>query len=153
MAFRLSALSRRRLKGVHADLVRVMERAIELTPVDFRIQEGVRTQGRQQELIRAGASRTLNSRHLTGHAVDVVAMVGPSIRWDWPLYPRIAAAVGQAAKELRIPVVWGGCWRPINDIKDLDEAVALYVARKRAAGKKPLMDGPHFELYRVAYPT
>ena len=127
MSFRLSARSRDRLKGVHPDLVRLVERAIQLTGVDFMITEGLRTPARQAELKRAGASQTLNSRHLTGHAVDVAAWVDGDVRWDWPLYPRIASAFKQAARELNTPIVWGGDW-----------------ARLR--------DGPHFELDRKAYP-
>lgn len=84
MSFRLSQRSRERLKGVHPDLVAVVEAAILLTPVDFMITEGLRTPARQAELVRAGASRTLNSRHLTGHAVDVAAWVDGGVRWDWP---------------------------------------------------------------------
>lgn len=127
MSFRLSTRSRDRLKGVHPDLVRVVERAIQLTGVDFMITEGLRTPARQAELKRAGASQTLNSRHLTGHAVDVAAWVDGDVRWDWPLYPRIAAAFKQAARELNTPIIWGGDW-------------------------PRLRDGPHFELDRKAYP-
>ena len=99
MSFRLSQRSHERLKGVHPDLVAVVEAAIRLTPVDFMITEGLRTPARQAELVRAGASRTLNSRHLTGHAVDVAAWVDGGVRWDWPLYPRIAEAFKAAAKD------------------------------------------------------
>lgn len=108
-------------------MVRVVERAIELTTVDFVVTEGLRTVDRQKALVRAGASRTMNSRHLTGHAVDVAALVGRNVRWDWPLYPKIAAAFKQAALELDVPIVWGGDW-------------------------KSLVDGPHFELDRRRYP-
>lgn len=127
MTFRLSIRSRDRLKGVHPDLVAVVERAIQLTGVDFMITEGLRTPARQAELVRAGASRTQNSRHLTGHAVDVAALVAGQVRWDWPLYPRIAEAFRQAARELNTPITWGGDW-------------------------PKLRDGPHFELDRKAYP-
>lgn len=127
MSFRLSIRSRDRLKGVHPDLVAVVERAIQLTGVDFMITEGLRTPARQAELVRAGASRTQNSRHLTGHAVDVAALVAGQVRWDWPLYPRIAEAFRQAARELNTPITWGGDW-------------------------PKLRDGPHFELDRKAYP-
>lgn len=113
--FRLGALSRARLHGVHPDLVRVIERAIAITPIDFRVTEGLRTAARQRELVSAGASRTMRSRHLTGHAVDVVALVGGKVRWDWPLYPQIAAAVKQAARELGVPVEWGGDWPRFRD--------------------------------------
>lgn len=127
MSFRLSTRSRDRLKGVHPDLVAVVERAIQLTGVDFMITEGLRTPARQAELVRAGASRTQNSRHLTGHAVDVAALVAGQVRWDWPLYPRIAEAFRQTARELDTPITWGGDW-------------------------PKLRDGPHFELSRQAYP-
>lgn len=127
MAFVLGAASRRKLIGVRPELIAVMERAVQITPVDFRITEGLRTVARQKALVQAGASRTMNSRHLTGHAVDVVALVGGSVRWDWPLYPRIAEAVKQAALELHTPIVWGGDW-------------------------PSLRDGPHFELDRKVFP-
>lgn len=127
MSFVLSARSRARMKGVHPALVGVVERAIALTPVDFMVTEGVRTSARQAELVRAGASLTLNSRHLTGHAVDVAALVDGAVRWDWPLYPRIAGAMKAAAVERGVALVWGGDW-------------------------KRLRDGPHFELDRRAYP-
>lgn len=127
MSFRLSQRSRDRLKGVHPDLVAVVEAAIQRTPVDFMVTEGLRTPARQAQLVRAGASRTLNSRHLTGHAVDVAAWVGGEVRWDWPLYPRIAEAFKAAAIATGAPLIWGGDW-------------------------PRLRDGPHFELDRGAYP-
>lgn len=127
MAFYLSKASRARLVGVHSELVAIVERAIELTPVDFKITEGLRSVTRQKELFAAKATQTMNSRHLTGHAVDVVALVGGSVRWDWPLYGRIAAAFKQAALERGSPIMWGGDW-------------------------KTLKDGPHFELDRKRFP-
>lgn len=127
MMFQLSQQSLRRLVGVHADLAGVVRRAILLTPVDFTVTEGRRSPARQAALVRAGASRTLRSRHLTGHAVDVAAMVDGEVRWDWPLYPKIAGAFRQAADELGVGIVWGGDW-------------------------KRLRDGPHFELDRRIYP-
>ncbi len=127
MSFRFSQRSRAALQGVHPDLVAVVEAALELTPVDFMVTEGLRTAARQAELVRAGASRTLNSRHLTGHAVDVAAWVDGQVRWDWPLYPRIAEAFKAAAKGRGVRLIWGGDW-------------------------PRLRDGPHFELDRGAYP-
>lgn len=113
--FILSKLSLSRLEGVHADLVKVVKRAIAITEVDFRVSEGLRTKARQAELVKAGASQTKNSRHLTGHAVDLVAMVGLEVSWDWPLYYKIANAVKQAAKELNVPIEWGGDWKSFKD--------------------------------------
>ncbi len=113
--FVLSKLSLSRLEGVHPDLVKVVQRAIEITPVDFRVNEGLRNAARQAMLVKAGASRTQKSRHLTGHAVDLVAMVGKEVRWDWPLYYQIAAAMKQAAQELGVPLEWGGDWHSFKD--------------------------------------
>lgn len=127
MTFRLSTRSRQRLEGVHPDLVRVVERALSLSSVDFMVTEGLRSRTRQAALFRAGASRTLRSRHLTGHAVDVAAIVEGRIRWDWPLYEKIGVAFAKASSALDVPVVWGGTW-------------------------PGLRDGPHFELDRKAYP-
>ena len=122
----LGTVSKNNLKGVHPDLVQVVEKAITLTEIDFRVTEGLRSKTRQIELVNKGASKTLNSRHITGHAVDVVALIGGSVRWDWPLYDKIAKAFKQSAKELNIPIVWGGDW-------------------------KTFKDGPHFELDRNVY--
>jgi peptidoglycan L-alanyl-D-glutamate endopeptidase CwlK len=112
---------------VHPDLVKVVNRAIEISTVDFAVLEGLRTAERQQQLVKAGASLTLKSRHLTGHAIDLGAMVDGKIRWDWPLYHKIAEAMKDAARELKIAIVWGGDWRMFKD-------------------------GPHFELDRKVYP-
>ena len=149
--FRLSKRSMLRLVGVHPDLVAVVQRAIELSPIDFGVTEGVRSPERQRELYEAGASKTLNSRHITGHAVDVVAYVGSEARWDFGLYLQIAEAFRVAARELSTPVVWGACWTTINRVEDLGAAVAGYTERKRREGGRPLIDGPHFELWREVY--
>lgn len=127
MGFRLSERSMKRLVGVHPRLVALAREAIVLSPVDFMITEGVRTKERQLALVRAGASRTRHSRHLTGHAIDVAAMVDGQVRWDWPLYPRIAAAFKAAAARQGAAIVWGGDW-------------------------PKLRDGPHFELDRAVFP-
>lgn len=152
MPFALSGLSRKRLQGVHPDLISVVTRAIELTTVDFRVQEGVRSKARQRQLVASGASQTTASRHLTGHAVDLVPMVGAAVRWDWPLFYPIAAAMGRAAVELGVPLRWGGCWCR-EFVTDPQAAVARYVAAKRAAGKPAFIDGPHFELPTATHPA
>ena len=149
--FKLSKRSKGRLSGVHPDLVKVVNRAIEITEVDFGVTEGLRTTERQKELVASGASKTMNSRHITGHAVDLVAYLGNEVRWDMGLYYKIAAAMTQASTELDVPVVWGGCWKLLHHVDDLDAAVAEYVARKRRQGGRALVDGPHFELWREVY--
>lgn len=113
--FILGSRSLSRLKGVHPDLVLVVKRAIQLTEVDFSVLEGLRTRTRQLELVRAGASQTMNSRHLTGHAVDLGAYVNGKVRWDWPLYYKIAGAMKRAARELEVPLEWGGDWKSFKD--------------------------------------
>lgn len=115
MAFKLGSRSLARMEGVHPDLVKVVKRAIEITETDFTVLEGLRTAARQRQLVAAGASKTMRSRHLTGHAVDLGAWVGGAVRWDWPLYHKIAAAMKQAARELDQPIEWGGDWRTFAD--------------------------------------
>ena len=115
MTYNLSKKSRDRLAGVHPDLVKVVERAIEITEIDFAVLEGVRSKTRQEQLVKAGASQTMRSRHLTGHAVDLGAYVAGSVRWDWPLYHKLAVGVKQAAAELGIPIEWGGDWTTFKD--------------------------------------
>ena len=126
MTYELSKRSKDRLSGVHPDLVRVVEKAISISDIDFTVLEGVRSIARQEQLVKSGASQTLNSRHITGHAVDLGAWVDGEVRWDWPLYHKIAAAMKEAAKELNVAIVWGGDWRTFKD-------------------------GPHFELDRRKY--
>lgn len=130
--FILSARSLDRLQGVHPDLVSVVKLAIKLTVVDFTILEGLRTLQRQKELLAQHKTNTLNSRHLYGFAVDVGAYVDGHLLWTpKELYMKIADAMKRAAKELNIPIVWGGDW----------------------TGKAAkLGDIGHFELSKVKYP-
>ena len=123
----LSDRSLKALTGVHPDLVRVVQRAAKLSPTPFIVTEGLRTLARQKELVAKGASRTMKSRHLTGHAIDFVPVVGGKITWKWPAFLPVAQAFKQAGAELKIPIVWGGDW-------------------------KTFKDGPHIELSRKAYP-
>lgn len=124
---KLSDRDLQRLIGVHPDLVAVVEGAAQITEVDFIITEGLRTKERQEQLVRAGASRTLKSRHLTGHAIDLAAKVGDEVRWDWPLYHKLADAMQQAAAVCGVEIEWGGDW-------------------------KSFPDGPHFQLPWATYP-
>lgn len=153
MGFVLGKRSLEKLNGVHPDLVRVVKRAIEITEVDFAAIEGVRSKLRQADLVASGASKTMDGRHITGHAVDLGAYLGGEIRWDWVLYYKIAEAMKQAAIELGVPIIWGGVWdRVLNSLVDVEEASYDYIERRRALGKKPFVDGPHFELDRAVYP-
>ncbi|WBQ09866.1 M15 family metallopeptidase [Hyphomonadaceae bacterium ML37] len=115
MGFRFSARSEQRLRGVHPHLERVIRRALEISPLDFTIVEGLRTIEQQQEYVARGASTTMNSRHLTGHAVDIAPFVDGSLRWDWPLFHILAPVVKQAAEECGVPVEWGGDWQSFPD--------------------------------------
>lgn len=149
--FVLSERSKSRLVGVHPDLIRVVSHAINITPVDFTVTEGLRTAARQKQLVAAGASLTMNSRHITGHAVDLAAMVGREVRWDFGLYIQIAEAMRDAARAENVPIVWGASWMLLNNLDDVAGSVAQYTARKKKEGGRPLVDGPHFELWREVY--
>lgn len=115
MAFAFGARSLARLNGVHPDLVRVMKRAIGCSTLDFTVLEGLRTLETQKKYFAAGATRTMNSRHLTGHAVDVAPLVDGDVRWDWPLYHQLAKVIKKAAADEGIPIQWGGDWRSFKD--------------------------------------
>ncbi len=126
--FRFSKRSRDNLIGVHPDLVAVVEFAITISDVDFTVIEGRRTVERQRQLYAKGASKTMNSRHLTGHAVDLAPYIDGAIRWDWPPFYKIAEAMKESARGLGTPLTWGGDWTTFKD-------------------------GPHFELPRARYPA
>lgn len=121
MTFSLSQKSLDKMQGVDSRLVQVVKRAIEITTVDFKVLEGLRTPERQQELLKQKVTQTLKSKHLVGLAVDLGALKGADVSWDKPLYFEIAKAMKQASKELNIPIRWGGDF-------------------------KSFFDGPHFEL-------
>lgn len=124
-----SKRSLRNLQGIHPDLRRVIDRALRDSPLDFIVIEGLRTKERQAEMVRTGASRTMNSRHITGHAVDLVPIgADGKAAFAWPLYDRLAPAVKAAAQTEGVAIVWGGDW-------------------------KSFKDGPHFELDRDVYPA
>ena len=143
------------MKGVHPDLVRVVERAIEITGVDFTVMEGVRTEARQRQLVAAGSSWTMDSLHLPqddglAHAIDLGAWVGGKVDWSWPLYFVIARAMQQAGRELNVPLRWGGAWdrRLTTTNKEPYLLSAKYRIGRLRRNKKPNPDGPHYELLR-----
>lgn len=154
MAFKLGTRSRSELKGVNADLVAVVERAIQLTVQDFAVHDGTRTMMEQKKYVASGVSKTLDSRHLTGHAVDLVPYINGKLRWEMEPICRIADAVRMAANELGTPIRWGGAWdRLLTEETDPpEEMVDDYTARRKAVGKKAFIDGPHYELPKGQYP-
>lgn len=115
MSYKFGSRSLKRLEGVHCDLVKVMMHAISISDLDFTVLEGRRTLATQKKYLAQGATRTLKSRHLTGHAVDVAPLIGSKVRWDWPLYNRLAKIIKQAAKEVGVKIEWGGDWRTFKD--------------------------------------
>jgi peptidoglycan LD-endopeptidase CwlK len=115
MTIILGQRSLTRLEGVHPDLVRVVKKAAILSNLDFTVLEGLRSAERQKQLVSQGASKTMNSRHLTGHAVDLAPMIGGKISWDWPLYHKLAKVIKAAAADEKVPLVWGGDWRAFKD--------------------------------------
>lgn len=147
--FTLSERSRINLKGVNSKLVDVVEQAIGITTVDFGVVEGVRTVERQQQLYAKGATQTMKSKHLTGDAVDLVAYMDGRVSWELSLYDEIADAMKKAAKNLNVPVRWGGAWH-IPNICAYDDAMECamceYIDQCRMQGRRPFLDGPHFEL-------
>ena len=125
MSYKLGTRSLQSLSGVHPDMVAVVKLAITITEVDFTVIEGIRNINRQRELLKAGKSTTLNSRHITGHAVDMVPW---PVDWnDLERFETMAEAMKVASDSLEIPIVWGGDW-------------------------KSFYDAPHFELNRKEYP-
>jgi len=160
MTFILGPISRKNLIGVHPDLLKVVEGAIRVSTVDFRVQEGLRTATRQKKLFEAGASTTLDSQHIVqkdgfGHAVDLVPYLdfdgdGDSeLRWDWPLAYKIAEAMQKAALGCSVLIRWGGCWdHELTALGDPERASLAYVNRRLTLGRRAFVDGPHMELWR-----
>ena len=120
--------SRSKLQGLHTDLIKIVTKAAENPDLDFVVTEGLRTLKRQRDLFAHGATTTMKSRHLTGHAVDLAVVVAGEVRWDWPLYTGLAAVIKKAAAEAAVPIEWGGDWRTFKD-------------------------GPHFQLPWREYPA
>lgn len=143
MSIVLGQRSLSRLEGVHPDLVRVVKKAAALSDLDFTVLEGLRTLDRQKQLLKQGATKTLNSRHITGHAVDLAPMIGGKISWDWPLYHRLAEYMRSASVSENVPIRWGGTWKLLSAINGPITAKVL---------SRSFPDGPHFELPRANYP-
>ena len=104
-----------RLQGVHPDLVRVATAALSTSLVPFVITEGVRSVERQAYLFASGHSRTLQSAHLDGSAVDIAASPGGKISWLFDDYLTISKAWKLQASLLGVPIIWGGDWPRFRD--------------------------------------
>lgn len=117
MAFNWGSRSLKRMRGVHPDLIRVMNRALSMSSVDMTVLYlgGRRTRAQQRELVRKGASKTMRSRHLTGHAIDVAPLIGGKPSWAWPAYYPLAETIKEAARLEGVPIEWGGDWKSFKD--------------------------------------
>ena len=155
MAFKLSRRSLDRLEGIDDRLQAVVKMAITLTDTDFGVVQGMRTLDEQKELVAKGASKTLKSKHLEGKAFDIMAYVNSRASWELNLYDNLADAIKQSAIQLGVPICWGAAWAtpqaPYHmDIRKWDgtmeEAMNAYIDLRRSQGKRPFIDGPHFEL-------
>ena len=143
MSIILGPRSLSRLEGVHPDLVRVVKKAAALSDLDFTVLEGLRTVERQKQLVAQGASKTMNSRHITGHAVDLGALVAGAVRWDWGLYLKLGEVMRAASLAEKIPVRWGGTWKLLSSLKGPITAKNL---------SRSFPDGPHFEIDPKTHP-
>ena len=149
MSFRLSERSMSMLQGVDEQLVATVKLAILLTKTDFGVICGIRTMEEQRALFEKGASKTMRSKHLEGKAVDLMAYIGSRASWELNLYDDIADAMKQAATETGAVLRWGAAWH-VPDIRKYDgtmeDAMNGYVDLRRSQGKRPFIDGPHFEI-------
>ena len=153
--FSLSKRSLSKLEGVHPELVNVVKLAITLTKVDFGVTYGVRTRAEQEDLVKAGRSQTNKSYHLLhtdgfAHAVDLMAYCSGKACWELNVYDDLCDAMKDASKQLgNIPIKWGAAWSEghIRSYSGTAEDVMnAYIDLRRSQGRRPFIDGPHFEL-------
>lgn len=154
MSFKLSQRSLGKLDGVHPKLQEVVKLAIGYTNVDFGVTYGVRDPEEQARLVASGRSQTMKSKHLIQedgfcHAVDVVAYDGSDVVWEINVYDDICDAFRKAAIEVGISIKWGAAWSE-GDIRSYEgtaeEAMNAYIDLRRSQGRRPFIDGPHFEI-------
>ena len=147
--FKLSRRSLDRLVGVDERMVAVVKAAITVTKTDFGVIQGLRTVEQQKELVAKGASQTMKSKHLDGLAVDLMAYINGRGSWELNLYDDLADAMKEAADMTGVQIRWGAAWL-IDDIRKWDgtmeEAMNEYTDLRRSQGRRPFIDGPHFEL-------
>jgi peptidoglycan L-alanyl-D-glutamate endopeptidase CwlK len=113
--YKFGTKSKERLATVHPDLQKLFNAAISTSPYDFSITEGVRSLERQKELLEAGKSTTMNSRHLKGNAVDIAVFVEGKLTWDFKYYKEVSDHIKALSKSMQIPIVWGGDWKSFID--------------------------------------
>tara|TARA_R110002051_G_scaffold108883_1_gene181668 strand:+ start:639 stop:1055 length:417 start_codon:yes stop_codon:yes gene_type:complete len=138
------------LQGVNGKLIEAVHHAISVTTVDFGVIEGVRSVARQKKLVNSGASQTMNSKHITGEAVDLMAYMDGRGSWEISLYDEVATAMKFGAREVDLSIRWGAAWHVPNIAKadwSMEEIMNQYIDIQRAAGKRPFIDAPHFEIY------
>lgn len=149
MAFQLSQRSLDKLEGVDEQLIAVVKYAITVTKIDFGVTCGLRTIEEQRELVANRASKTMNSKHIGGHAVDLMAYIGSRGSWELNIYDEIADAMKEGASSVGVGIRWGAAWH-IPDIREwngtMEEAMNAYIDLRRSQGKRPFIDAPHFEL-------
>ena len=149
MTFKLSQRSLDRLEGVDDRLIGIVKYAIGITKVDFGVTCGLRTIEEQRQLVAKGASQTMRSKHIDGHAVDLVAYIGSRVSWELSLYDDIADAMKEGAQQVGVPIRWGAAWN-INDLREwpstAEAAMNHYIDVRRAESRRPFIDAPHFEL-------
>tara|TARA_Y100001937_G_scaffold128771_1_gene207819 strand:+ start:5413 stop:5880 length:468 start_codon:yes stop_codon:yes gene_type:complete len=154
MSYTLSTRSLERLKDVNESLVNIVKAAIKKTKIDFGVTCGLRTKSEQAELVKKGASKTMNSRHLrqestgTSHAVDLVAYISGRVSWELNLYDDIADAIKDAAIKEGKLIRWGAAWhKPLNEWDgSAEDLMNQYIDLRRSEGRRPFIDAPHFEL-------
>lgn len=147
MGYRLGKRSKERLQGVDPRMVRVVERAISISEQDFSVICGLRTIEEQKALVAKGASQTMKSKHLEGLAVDLMAWVDGG-RWELNLYDEIADAMRRAAIEEGVTIRWGAAWHKTLNEWDgsAEDLMNEYIDLRRSQGRRPFIDGPHFEI-------
>lgn len=147
MRFTLSQKSIDTLNGVNGKLIAIVHDAIKISTVDFSVGEGLRTLERQSILVKSGKSKTMNSKHITGHAVDLWAFVNGKVSWDLKHYYDIADAMRDSAIKNGVILTWGAVWdKPLNNIKNTEIEPTRYKERRDLIGKKTFIDAVHFEI-------
>ena len=149
MTYKLGKGSLAKLEGIDERMIAVVKYAINVTKQDFSVICGMRTIEEQKVLVAKGASQTMKSKHIDGLAVDLMAYVNGG-RWELNLYDEIADAMSEAAREIDVPIVWGAAWSVPNIAQygegNMEDAMNSYIDLRRSQGRRPFIDGPHFEL-------